>query len=84
LKDRSNVGDQVLGVYIHNDGKIWGCLSNSGYQITDRPNPDLCIKAPYENDLNAWMWFYIGYSRVTQEFRFFVRYEDHNWEDTLH
>jgi hypothetical protein len=83
LNDALNVGDQVLSLVIGNSGNLILCTGNNRFKLRDRPNPSECVSSPYENDLHAWTWFYIGYSRAEQKIRFFVQYEDHAWETSV-
>lgn len=79
LQMAKNIGDQAFAVYI-NRGNIDFCTGKNGESITDEPEPNFCVSSPYGNDLDAWIWFYVGYDRKEQKIRYFVRYDDHNWE----
>lgn len=83
LNDQLNVGDQVISVTIGNDGNLVLCTGNNKHRLRERPNPIECVNSPYENDLGAWIWFYIGYSRAEEKIRFYIRYDDHDWETTV-
>lgn len=57
-----NFGDQVVGLYIIPEN-IEVCTSNVGEAITSKVNVRECATSAYGNDLAAWIWFYVGYSR---------------------
>jgi disulfide oxidoreductase YuzD len=79
LNMAKNIGDQAFAVYI-TTGNIDFCTGKSGESIADEPEPNFCVSSPYGNDLEEWIWFYVGYNRKEQQLRYFVRYDDHNWE----
>lgn len=79
LNMMSNFGDHMAALYIIPENLEF-CTSSIDEEVTSQVNVRECITSGYGNDLDAWIFFYIGYSRLEKSWRVHLQYQDHNWD----